>query len=128
MAINYLRCEKLSKSPPLQVVNPLLVEITVHQFLHLLSSAVQPGHCISSVWSVPFLFLLKSVWKWETGKTSHIQLTSTTHRFLSLLGFNGLFNPLTPKILLVILLTVCHIVLVTLVWRISYWIHKLSPS
>ena len=66
--------------------------------------------------------------KWETGKTSHIQLTSTTHRFLSLLGFNGLFNPLTPKISLVIILTVCHIVLVTLVWRIWYWIHKLSPS
>ena len=27
-------------------------------------------------------------------------------------------NPLTPKILLVILLTVCHTVLVMLVWRI----------
>ena len=32
-------------------------------------------------------------------------------------------NPLTPKISLVILLTVCHIVLVMLVWRIWYWIN-----
>ena len=33
------------------------------------------------------------------------------------------FNPLTPKISLVILLTVCHTVLVTLVWRTWYWIN-----
>ena len=32
------------------------------------------------------------------------------------------FNCLTPKISLVILLVVCHIVLVMLVWRIWYWI------
>ena len=32
-------------------------------------------------------------------------------------------NPLTPKISLVILLTVCHIVLVMLVWRIWYRIN-----
>ena len=32
-------------------------------------------------------------------------------------------NPLTPKISLVILLTVCHTVLVMLVWRIWYWIN-----
>ena len=32
-------------------------------------------------------------------------------------------NPLTPMILLVILLTVCHTVLVMLVWRIWYWIN-----
>ena len=34
-----------------------------------------------------------------------------------------LFNPLTPKISSVILLTVCHSVLVRLVWRIWYWIN-----
>ena len=33
------------------------------------------------------------------------------------------FNHLTPKISLVILLTVCSIVLVMLVWRIWYWIN-----
>ena len=33
-----------------------------------------------------------------------------------------LFNPLTPKISLVILFTVCYIVLAMLVWRIWYWI------
>ena len=32
-------------------------------------------------------------------------------------------NPLTPKISLVILLTVCHTILVMLVWRIWYWIN-----
>ena len=31
--------------------------------------------------------------------------------------------PLTPKISITILLTVCHIVLVMLVWRIWYWIN-----
>ena len=33
------------------------------------------------------------------------------------------FNPLTPKISLVILLTVCHTVLLMLVWIIWYWIN-----
>ena len=33
-----------------------------------------------------------------------------------------LFNPLTLKISLVILLTISHTVLVMLVWRIWYWI------
>ena len=32
-------------------------------------------------------------------------------------------NPLTPKISLTILLTVCHIVVVMLVSRIWYWIN-----
>ena len=36
------------------------------------------------------------------------------------------FNPLTTMISLVILLTVCHTVLVMLVWRIWYWINLLS--
>ena len=38
------------------------------------------------------------------------------------------FNSLTPKILIEILLIVCHIILVMLVWRIWYWINLLSPS
>ena len=33
------------------------------------------------------------------------------------------FNPLTPKISLVILFTVCHTVLVMLICRIWYWIN-----
>ena len=37
-------------------------------------------------------------------------------------GLNGV-NSLTPKISLVILLTVCYTVLVMLVWRIWYWIN-----
>ena len=32
-------------------------------------------------------------------------------------------NPLTPKISLLILLTICHIALLMLVWRIWYWIN-----
>ena len=35
-------------------------------------------------------------------------------------------NPLTPKISLVILLTVCHTVLVMFVWRIWCWINSFS--
>ena len=35
-------------------------------------------------------------------------------------------NPLTPKISFVILLTVCHTVLMILVWRIWYWINLYS--
>ena len=35
-------------------------------------------------------------------------------------------HPLTPKISLVILLTVCHTVLIMLVWRIWYWINLYS--
>ena len=34
-----------------------------------------------------------------------------------------LIIPLTPKILFVILLNICHMVLVMLVWRIWYWIN-----
>ena len=37
--------------------------------------------------------------------------------------FKNTFNPLTLKISLLILLTVCHTVLVMLVWRIWYWIN-----
>ena len=32
-------------------------------------------------------------------------------------------NPLTPKILLVILLTICHTILMMSIWRIWYWIN-----
>ena len=35
-------------------------------------------------------------------------------------------NPLTPKISLVILLTICHTVLMTFVWRIWRWINSFS--
>ena len=31
-------------------------------------------------------------------------------------------NPLTPKISLVILLTICHTILMMSIWRICYWI------
>ena len=38
-------------------------------------------------------------------------------------AFNILTLLITPKISLVILLTVCHTILVMLVWRISFWIN-----
>ena len=47
---------------------------------------------------------------------SKVELLNSTERLTRL-------NPLTPKISLVILLTVFHIVLVMLVWRIWYWIN-----
>ena len=37
-------------------------------------------------------------------------------------------NPLTPKISLVILLTVCQMILIMLVWRIWYWINYHSRN
>ena len=37
-------------------------------------------------------------------------------------------NPLTPKISLVILLTVCQMILIMLVWRIWYWINYHSHN
>ena len=57
-------------------------------------------------------------------KKSHTicQITSRKNPSLTVL------NPLTPKITLVILLIVCHIVLVMLVWRICYWIYLQSPK
>ena len=42
------------------------------------------------------------------------------------LGSVQSFNPFTSKISLVILLTVCHTVLVMLVWRIWFWINLYS--
>ena len=32
-------------------------------------------------------------------------------------------NPLTPKISLVIVLTICHTILMMSIWRICYWIN-----
>ena len=37
-------------------------------------------------------------------------------------------NPLTPKISLIILLTVCHTIHIMLVWRIWNWINPQSPD
>ena len=42
------------------------------------------------------------------------------------LGSVQSFNPFTSKISLIILLTVCHTVLVMLVWRIWFWINLYS--
>ena len=38
-------------------------------------------------------------------------------------GWKPNLNPVTPKILLVIVLTVCHTVLVMLVWRSWFWVN-----
>ena len=38
------------------------------------------------------------------------------------------FNPFTPRISLVILLTVCHIVVMMSAWRIWYWINYWFPN
>ena len=40
----------------------------------------------------------------------------------------NLVNPFTLKILSVILLTLCHTILMMLVWRSWYWINKQSPK
>ena len=53
-----------------------------------------------------------------------MEAESQNHFLLNYADFNWFFfNPLTPKISLVVLLTVCHIVLVILAWKIWYWIN-----
>ena len=63
-----------------------------------------------------------------TNKNDYIGFKMITYELLretdrSTVHDTDVFNPLTPKISLVILLTVCHMVLVMLVWRIGYWIN-----
>ena len=42
---------------------------------------------------------------------------------LPIIRRSQVINPSTPKIILVILITVCHTNLVMLVWKIWYWIN-----
>ena len=49
--------------------------------------------------------------KGGTAQTLHISWTKV------------IINPLTPKISLVILPTICHKTLMILIWRIWYWIN-----
>ena len=61
-------------------------------------------------------YMLFTQWVVCTEKKKNKKNKRTNHKLLG-------FHPLTPKISLVILLTVCHTVLVTLVLRIWYWIN-----
>ena len=57
-------------------------------------------------------------------KSGRVSLSLQSHMEISyVLLLLTEVNPLTPKISLVILLTLCHIVLVMLVWRIWCWIN-----
>ena len=74
--------------------------------------------------------LIDSRWVCKIGDWGLSELRSPLDRCQLQEGsekYNGMsrnvFNPLTPKISLAILLTVCHTVLVMLVWRIWYWIN-----
>ena len=53
---------------------------------------------------------------------SHLWALFNVASFCSF-GWKPNLNPVTPKILLVILLTVCHTVLVMLLWRSWYWVN-----
>ena len=57
-------------------------------------------------------------------KSGRVSLSLQSHMEISrVLLLLTEVNPLTPKISLVILFTLCHIVLVMLVWRIWCWIN-----
>ena len=57
-------------------------------------------------------------------KSGRVSLSLQSHMEISyVLLLLTEVNPLTAKISLVILLTLCHIVLVMLVWRIWCWIN-----
>ena len=58
----------------------------------------------------------------QLSQLKNIELTFLA-KSLSYLLHLSLFNPLTPKISLVILLTVCHTVLASQIWRIWDWIN-----
>ena len=48
-------------------------------------------------------------------------------QFLNAVNIVAYYCPFAPMVSLVILLTVCHTILMTLVWRILYWINQESP-
>ena len=57
-------------------------------------------------------------------KSGRVSLSLQSHMEISyVLLLLTEVNPLTPKISLVILVTLCYIVLVMLVWRIWCWIN-----
>ena len=94
--------------------------------------------CIFSIlFSIHFLICWPGEFVWKSRLVlvydhlfcSHdlnIWLRSDTARRNRMLVTPWKFNPLTPKITLLILLTVCHTVLVMLVWRI--WVGSINSS
>ena len=61
------------------------------------------------------------VLKWDAPSSSILICTTSYHIYTCPTKWR--LNPSTPKISLVILLTISHTVLVMLVWRIWYWIN-----
>ena len=65
------------------------------------------------------IFSLVRIWCHTYGPCSMLYIIANFCSF----GWKPNLNPVTPKILLVIVLTVCHTVLVMLVWRSWYWVN-----
>ena len=63
--------------------------------------------------------LLQQGWSWSGDH--HVTVEETTEPLA--MQCIGDFNPLTPKISVVILLTVCQMILIMLAWRIWYQIN-----
>ena len=94
----------------------------------LLRVTLQPLY-IKSVFLDNFLQYLPSWTLWKEkycGCFSHEQ-NMNYHYSVRHCGIFCRPNLLTPKISLVIVLTVCYIVLVMLVWRIWYWYQLMIP-
>ena len=65
------------------------------------------------------IFSLVRIWCHTYGPCSMLYIIANFWSF----GWKPNLNPVTPKILLVILLTVYHTVLVMLLWRSWYWVN-----
>ena len=97
-------------------------DIRLQPFVILWKTFEKPKLSVSS----PVFLYLSMSWPIEIWVIWNIVVLCVfTSLFFSLLKFSLAWsiNPVTPKISLVILLTVCYTVVVMLVWRIWYWIN-----
>ena len=97
-------------------------DIRLQPFVILWKTFEKPKLSVSS----PVFLYLSMSWPIEIWVIWNIVVLCVfTSLFFSLLKFSLAWsiNTVTPKISLVILLTVCYTVLVMLVWRIWYWIN-----
>ena len=75
-------------------------------------------------WNFNFFYLV-SILQWITQIISwRASIISQNSSMLKKI----IVNPFTPKISSITFLTICHTILIILVWRIWYWINQKSPN
>ena len=78
---------------------------------------------ICSIKAISWTFLHTTLENRMTTFFKQIQTRLVPHSHQQNMFSSTTFNPFTPKIWLVILLTICHTILMMLVQRIWYWIN-----